>query len=552
MRTAWTRTEAVRARRTHPMIETLEERRFLAFSALVDFQPPHVPTQSGYQKDTGAVFGSRGNGLTYGWNAANNNGVDRNSKKSSNQAFDTFIHMQKNGSFTWELAVPNGSYDVRIVAGDAVFNSGDFYHILAEGQSAINGRQTLTHQHWIGSNQPITVTDGRLTIGNGSNAINNKIAFIEVRERPPAAPNTLVVTAASARQVNLTWKDNSATEQGFAVERTVAGTGSSNYQTIATLPANGTSFSDTGVSPGTTYGYRIRAFNDVGSSYSSSQFATTPSDAALAPAAPTDLTLVGLSGRFATISWADNSDNEEKFVIERGWNGTAFTGVKEVPAGTTSATIYLSSAAVQDIRVIARNTAGGNSEPSDFLRIATPPEAPVYPGAQAVNSTTVDVFWDSLDSCQFHVERLNNASGVWERIASDVLSLSYRDTGLTPGTSYSYRVIAVAANSAGDSPPSDVAIATTAPAAVTGLAATGVTANSVSLAWSDVFGEVYYAVERSLDGINWTTVTLLYADQTSYTNTGLQSGQNYFFRVTGFAYGGAAGEPGDVLNIRTS
>src|SRR5688572_9939480 len=108
-----------RTARAGRFIEQLEARQLLAFSALIDFQPPNVPTQSGYLKDTGAAFGSRGNGLTYGWNATNNNGVDRNSKKSGNQAFDTFIHMQKNappGGFTWELAVPNGSYDVRIVA----------------------------------------------------------------------------------------------------------------------------------------------------------------------------------------------------------------------------------------------------------------------------------------------------------------------------------------------------------------------------------------------------------------------------------------------------
>jgi len=533
------------------VIEQLEDRRLLAFVALVDFQPPNVPTQSGYQKDTGAVFGSRGNGLTYGWNATNNNGVDRNSKKSGNQAFDTFIHMQQNGSFTWELAVPNGSYDVRIVAGDAVFNSGDFYHILAEGQTAINGRQTLTYQHWIGSNQPITVTDGRLTISNGVNAKNNKIAFIEVRERPPAAPNTLVVTAVGPRQINMTWKDNSTTEQGFVVERTIAGTGSSNYQAVATLAANSTSFSDTTVSPGTTYGYRIRAFNSIGSSQSSSQFATTPSDTALAPAAPSDLTIVSMSGTFATISWADNSSNEEKFLIQRGWNQTAFTTIKEVPAGTTSTTIYLASAAVQDIRVIARNAAGGNSAPSNMITIATKPEAPVYVNAQAASSTAIDVFWDSIDSCQFHVERLNSATGQWDRIASDVLSLSYRDSGLTPGTAYSYRVLAVAANSAGDSAPSDVVTATTAPAAVTGLAVTGATSSSISLRWDDAAGEAGYVVERSVDGVTWTQLVLLHADTTTYTNTGLASGQTFFYRVTGFSNGIVLGDRGSAVSGRT-
>jgi titin len=450
--------------------------------------------------------------------------------------------MQKNGSFTWELAVPNGSYDVRIIAGDAVFNSGDFYHILAEGQTAINSRQTLTYQHWIGSNQPITVTDGRLTISNGPNAVNNKIAFIEVRERPPAAPNTLVVTAVGPRQINMTWRDNSSTEQGFAVERTVAGTGSSNYQTVATLAANSTSFSDTTVLPGTNYGYRIRAFNAIGSSFSSSQFATTPSDAAVAPAAPSNLALVSMNGFVATISWEDNSNNEEKFLIQRGWNGTAFTTVKEVPAGTTSTTIYLASAAVQDLRVVARNAAGGNSAPSNVLTIATKPEAPIYPGAQAASSTAIDIFWDSIDSCQFHVERLNDSTGQWERIASDLLSLSYRDTGLTPGTTYSYRVIAVAANSAGDSAPSDVVSARTAPLAVTGLQVTGRTSTSVGLSWNDVSGEDFYSVERSLDGVNWTWVAYLYADTSSYTVTGLASQTTHQFRVTGMAYGHVPGD----------
>src|SRR5688500_18121308 len=293
MRKAWTRAERVRAERTYPMIESLENRQLLAFSALIDFQPPNVPTQSGYQKDKGAVFGDRGNGLTYGWNATNNNGVDRNSKRSFNQAYDTFLHTQKNGNFAWEIAVPNGTYDVRPIAGDAAAVD-SFYHFLAEGQTIISGRPSSPYQHWVGGNMPITVTDGRLTISNGPNAVNNKIALIEVRERPPAAPNTLVVTAVGPRQINLTWKDNSTSEQGFVVERTIAGTGSSNYQAVATLPANSTSFTDTTVSPGTTYGYRIRAFNAIGSSYSSSQFATTPSDAAQAPAAPSDLILVSM------------------------------------------------------------------------------------------------------------------------------------------------------------------------------------------------------------------------------------------------------------------
>ena len=74
----------------------------------------------------------------------------------------------------------------------------------------------------------------------------------------------------------------------------------------------------------------------------------------------------------------------------------------------------------------------------------------------------------------------------------------------------------------------------------------------MSLRWNDVVGEGSYLVERSLDGVNWTWVTLLHADTTSYTNTGLQSNQGYFFRVTGLAVGSQVpGDRGDSIFART-
>ncbi|HEV8605860.1 MAG TPA: fibronectin type III domain-containing protein [Tepidisphaeraceae bacterium] len=525
------------------MIESLENRRLLAgFTALIDFQPPNVPTQSGYKADTGAVFGDRGNGLSYGWNAANNNGIDRNSKKSPNQAYDTFNQMQKNGNFTWEIAVPNGTYDVRPVAGDAT-SVDAFYHILAEGQNIIFGRPSSPYQLWIGGNKPINVTDGRLTISNGASAVNNKIAFIEIRKAAPTIPSNLTATATSSSTIQLNWKDNAINEDNFVVERAVGS--SYSFQAIATLGPNSTSFLDSGLAPDTRYTYQIRATNDVGSSQPSYvASATTPSIPGLAPAAPTNLTF-SVSGNVATLTWTDNSDNEDKFVIQTiGYSG-GFETLKEIPANSTSTTVWLHSATINSYRVVARNSAGGNSDPSNVVQIATKPEPPIYPGAQAVSSTAIDLFWDSLDSCQFHVEKL--IDGVWTRIATDLANLTYRDAGLTPGTTYSYRIIAVAANEAGDSEPSDVVTATTAPPAVTGLHVTATTASTVTLAWNDLASENGYYVERSLDGINWTG-TLLYANTTSYTVTGLTSGQNWLFRVSGFVYGPVLGDRGDVVS----
>ena len=318
---------------------------------------------------------------------------------------------------------------------------------------------------------------------------------------------------------------------------------------MATLGANATSFTDSGLAPGTLYKYQIRAANDAGSSYPSGvASATTPSVPALAPAAPTNLAGT-LNYNQVALTWADNSDNEETFLVQMiGYSG-AFETVKEVPANATAATVYVHSAATNLIRVVARNTAGGNSDPSNVLSVVTKPEAPVYAVAQTVSSTAIDVAWDSLDSCVFHVERLDD--GQWVRLASDLASLSYRDANLAPGTAHSYRVIAAAVNEAGESDPSDVVSAATAPAAVTGLAVTATTPGSVSLRWDDATGEAGYLVERSVDGVNWTTVALLYADVTVYASTGLQAATTYFFRVTGFANGVVLGDRGAVVTAKT-
>jgi hypothetical protein len=59
-------------------------------------------------------------------------------------------------------------------------------------------------------------------------------------------------------------------------------------------------------------------------------------------------------------------------------------------------------------------------------------------------------------------------------------------------------------------------------------------------------------VERSLDGVNWTWVSYLYADTTTYTVSGLSSGTTYYLRVTGMAYGYVPGERGTAVSARTS
>jgi len=525
-------------------LEQLEARQLLAFSALINFQPQGVQTPSGYRADTGAVFGSRGAGLSYGWNAANNNAIDRNSSLSPDQRLDTFAQMQVGGSFTWELGVPTGTYNVRVFMGDPVSNSA-FYHLVAEARQMVNGAPSNA-QRWIGANFPVDVTDGRLTISNGANAVNNKINYIEVTTAVPNMPGALTATVLSATQVRLNWQDNAINESSYRVERQTFGTNT--WQTVGTLGANATTFTDPTASPSTRYTYQVRAVGEAGSSQPSfAANAVTPSIPALAPAAPTSLAGNQIAENAITLNWQDNSSNEEKFVVQKLGAGGEFLPFKDVGANQTSTTLFVGTNQIHQFRVVARNTAGGDSDATNVASFTVRPAAPVYANAQARSSSSIELSWDSLDACVFRVQRLVGSD--WITIADNLGALSFVDTGLLAGAAQSYRIQAI--DVTGVSDPSDVVTASTAPSAVTGLTVTAVTNNSVSLRWNDVSGEAGYLVERSLDGVTWTLATMTFANVTTHNVTGLQAATNYRFRVTGFAYGPVPGERGDVVFATT-
>lgn len=92
---------------------------------------------------------------------------------------------------------------------------------------------------------------------------------------PPNAPSNLTATAVSQYQIDLAWTDNSLDENGSRIEQKVGLNGT--YTQIATNNPNITSFTQYGLTGGTTYYYRVRAYNSLGySAYSNEASATTP------------------------------------------------------------------------------------------------------------------------------------------------------------------------------------------------------------------------------------------------------------------------------------
>jgi hypothetical protein len=91
----------------------------------------------------------------------------------------------------------------------------------------------------------------------------------------PTAPSSLGATAGGSSAINLTWTDNSNNETGFKIERKT-GSGGSWSEIAGNVAAGTTTYSNTGLTAGTTYFYRVRAYNATGnSSYSNEASATT-------------------------------------------------------------------------------------------------------------------------------------------------------------------------------------------------------------------------------------------------------------------------------------
>ncbi len=80
---------------------------------------------------------------------------------------------------------------------------------------------------------------------------------------PPTIPTNIAITANTRSQISMSWTDNSSDETSFLIERCI-GSGCVNFSSLASVAANVTTFTNTGLSRNTSYSYRVRAVNANG------------------------------------------------------------------------------------------------------------------------------------------------------------------------------------------------------------------------------------------------------------------------------------------------
>jgi hypothetical protein len=290
-----------------------------------------------------------------------------------------------------------GLYDVYEWHTQGANRGSDTPHVISYngGTTTVNVNQQINGGAWMllgtfnfatGTAGKVRITDAVSTAGLLAMADAIKFAYVPPLP-PPNAPSGLTATPASSSQINLTWTDNSSNESGFRVEKS---TDNFNFTQFISVSANITSTFSGGLTAGTTYYFRVRAYNANGNSaYSAVASATTSSGV---PAAPSGLTATAVSSTQINLSWADNSGNELNFIVGRGTSsGGPYTDIAILGANVTSYSNTGLNGSTTYYYVVRSSNGSGSSANSAQASATTQPVADIIidnPSAVVTGSWT--------------------------------------------------------------------------------------------------------------------------------------------------------------------
>ena len=301
---------------------------------------------------------------------------------------------------------------------------------------------------------------------------------VQVVSVVPTAP-VLSVTPPSTPPYVLTWTDatpppslgNPANEIGFFIQRA---TGAGAFVQIGTALANATTFTDGTAVAGTTYSYRVAAYNAAGSATSNIVTVGPP-----LPAVPTNLAAVINAGPLRiTLTWIDASFNETSFAIWRSANGGAFAQIGTVARSAAESTATGGAVTFNNTTNLVPGTtygyyvtavnAAGPSLPSNTVSVNfSVPAAPTNLAWAAVRITG-NLFQDAAtltwtdnanNETGFQIQRSNSANFFLPTTFTVGANVTTFSQNISRAFNYYYRVRAT--NAVGNSGWSNVVFVTT-------------------------------------------------------------------------------------------
>lgn len=372
-----------------------------------------------------------------------------------------------------------------------------------------------------------SVPDGQHTLrvlardaaGNSSSGGEVDVEVANTRDTsPPSTPPGLTAVANGQNVIRLDW--SAATDDVGITGYQVSRDGGS------PVAVTGTSYSDTGLDPATTYRYSVVALDAAGNR---SNPAIINATTATAPVpVPTGLTATAATSTSVNLAWNPGDGSVVGYRVYRdGVQVATPTGAAYTDTGLTAATSY-------QYQVAAVGSGGRVSDLSPAVSVATPRPAVTAPTglvASAITSTAATLSWSANPADQGVTGYRVYRDGA---LVASPTGTTYSDNALRPATSYSYTVTALGAG--GTSPASGVLRITTSadklPPSVPGSPrASATTSYQVTLTWSasvDAGGSsvASYRVYRSS-----TLIATVTAGATSYGDTLVSAGTKYSYSI---------------------
>ena len=337
---------------------------------------------------------------------------------------------------------------------------------------------------------------------------------------------------------------------GYEVSR--SNTSGGTYTKIKTVTNGGTqSVTDTGLTAGTAYYYKVKAYRTVSGapdySAESAYVSANPG-----PAKVTGVKAATTSSASIMISW-NKVDGAVGYEVYRDTNPAGAFSTRVSPVGHTALSYEdksLTAGTTYHYKVRAH---GGGTVYGTHSSSVNATPVPGNPGKVA-GEKAVSAGYDSIlvswspavtDATGYQVHRSESSGGSYV-VAGTVTggsTLSFTDTGRTAGKAYYYKIRAVrtAGGSAVYGPFSGVVNAKPVPAAPASPKAEIAGTTSINVSWAKVTAASGYEVVRatSSGGTYGNAKTVTGGDTLSFLSTGLTSGTTYYYKVRAWRTVGA-------------
>ncbi|WP_176560328.1 fibronectin type III domain-containing protein [Brevibacillus dissolubilis] len=362
--------------------------------------------------------------------------------------------------------------------------------------------------------QPSTSYTYKVTASNTAGA--SEPAMITTRTLAPVlAPPTNIRKTENETSIALDW-DQVTGATSYEVYRNGIKLGNAYYSEYFS------EFTESNLTPGTTYTYSIVSKNSTSTSQPSTVTATTKL-IATAPAAPVNLKVTNVSYNSVAITWdADAQATSYRILRNGSYSGTSYTNSYTDKSASSQQTYNYTVVAINRI---------GESTASAPLSVTTPsapaPAAVTNLRTTDVKDVSVSIAWDHVatgTANEYHIYR--NGTKVTSNSIAFSNSNTYKDTNVKPDTDYTYTVYAY--NYGTLSPAATITVRTLPPSVpypATPVNLQGVpTSSSVALTWEPSENAASYYITRNNSLIKTVTTN-------SYTDTNLTADKSYTYGV---------------------